>query len=43
MSDGKSHWERIYTTKAPDEVSWFQPEPVASMRLIEAAGVQPAT
>jgi hypothetical protein len=22
--DRKNHWENVYTTKAEDEVSWFQ-------------------
>lgn len=41
--DRKEHWEQIYTTKASDEVSWFQPEPLTSLRLLDAAGVNPAT
>ncbi|MEO7041116.1 MAG: class I SAM-dependent methyltransferase [Gemmatimonadaceae bacterium] len=32
-----SHWEHIYGTKAPDEVSWFQPEPTLSLELIQHA------
>jgi hypothetical protein len=41
--DRKAHWERIYTTKASDAVSWFQAEPITSLRLLDAAGVNPAT
>ena len=37
--DRKAHWDRIYTTKAPDEVSWFQSEPAASLRLLDGAGM----
>lgn len=33
--DIKSHWEKIYETKAPNEVSWFQPYPKISMDFIE--------
>lgn len=33
--DLKSHWERVYRTKGPDQVSWFQPEPTLSLRLIQ--------
>lgn len=33
----KSHWERVYSTKRPDEVSWFEPEPSLSLNLIELA------
>ncbi len=32
-----SHWEHIYGTKAPDEVSWFQREPTLSLELIQHA------
>jgi hypothetical protein len=35
----KAHWDEIYTTKAPDAVSWFEPEPTASLRLLDAAGM----
>jgi len=41
--DRKAHWERIYATRASDAVSWFQPEPATSLRLLDAAGVNPAT
>ncbi|NIN70718.1 MAG: methyltransferase domain-containing protein [Gemmatimonadetes bacterium] len=39
--NGKAHWERIYATNAPDEVSWFQAKPETSLRMIEASGVGP--
>lgn len=32
--DSKSHWENIYTSKNPEEVSWFQPKPEKSIQLI---------
>jgi hypothetical protein len=41
--DRKAHWEHVYTTKASDRVSWFQPEPVVSLRLLETAGLTAAT
>ncbi len=31
----KIHWENIYSTKAEDEVSWFQPYPKTSMEFVE--------
>jgi SAM-dependent methyltransferase len=37
--DVKSHWEQVYATKSPLEVSWYQPTPAMSLRMIEAAGV----
>lgn len=37
--DRKQHWEQVYAQKPPTEVSWFQPRPEYSLRLIAAAGV----
>lgn len=31
----KQHWEHVFTTKAEDEVSWFQPYPKTSMEFVE--------
>jgi SAM-dependent methyltransferase len=35
----KDHWEKVYTTKATDTVSWFQPHADFSVGLIKATGV----
>jgi len=35
----KDHWEKVYTTKASDAVSWFQPHADFSIGLINATGV----
>ncbi len=35
--DQASHWERVYRTKGPDQVSWFQPEARLSLELIQQA------
>ncbi len=37
--ENKSHWENVYATKSPDQVSWTQAIPTTSLRLIEEAGV----
>jgi 2-polyprenyl-3-methyl-5-hydroxy-6-metoxy-1,4-benzoquinol methylase len=34
MSVRKEHWEKVYQTKSPDEVSWYQPSPILSLQLI---------
>ena len=34
----KEHWEKVYSTKAVDEVSWFQKHAEISIRLIRASG-----
>jgi hypothetical protein len=31
----KDHWEKIYSLKAEDEVSWFQRYPKTSMEFVE--------
>ena len=33
--DTQAHWERVYGTKAPTEVSWFRPHLETSLALIE--------
>ena len=35
--DVKTHWETIYTKKAPEAVSWFRPHLETSLALIEQA------
>jgi ubiquinone/menaquinone biosynthesis C-methylase UbiE len=34
----KDHWEKVYTTKATDAVSWFQEHADLSLDLIKATG-----
>lgn len=33
--DRRAHWEQVYRTKGPDQVSWFQAEALLSRQLIE--------
>ena len=35
--DPKSHWEKVYGTKQPTEVSWYRPHLDVSLELIEGA------
>jgi len=35
--DAKTHWEKIYSTKAPETVSWYRPHLETSLALIERA------
>jgi SAM-dependent methyltransferase len=35
--DPKAHWDNIYRTRKPDEVSWFRPHLEVSIELIEQA------
>lgn len=34
MTDRKTHWETIYQTKKPTDVSWYQSRPVTSLNFI---------
>ena len=35
--DAKTHWDKVYTTKAPDAVSWYRTHLETSLALIERA------
>jgi SAM-dependent methyltransferase len=41
MSDRKTHWENVYQRQSPHEVSWYQENPVLSLRLIQGTGLEP--
>lgn len=36
-----AHWDHVYTTKAGDDVSWFEALPALSLELLDAAGLRP--
>ena len=35
-SNDRSHWETVYQTHKPSQVSWFQPEARLSLELIKS-------
>ncbi len=35
MLSAKNHWDKVYDTKAPDQVSWYRPHLETSLALIE--------
>jgi 2-polyprenyl-3-methyl-5-hydroxy-6-metoxy-1,4-benzoquinol methylase len=35
--DAQTHWEKIYTQKAPDQVSWYRPHLERSLEIIRRA------
>jgi len=35
MGKRKQHWDQVYSSKSPLEVSWFQQEPVVSLKMIQ--------
>ena len=40
----KEHWERVYESKAPDQVSWFRPHLETSLEMVQrAAGSRSAS
>jgi trans-aconitate methyltransferase len=41
MNATQEHWDRIYHTKAPDAVSWYQPVPEPSLRALDDFNVPP--
>lgn len=38
-----SHWERVYASRSPDTVSWYQPHATLSLALIRRIGAGAAT
>jgi predicted RNA methylase len=43
LIDRKTHWEKIYATKGPQEMSWTQEVPRISLDFIRMAGIGPAS
>jgi SAM-dependent methyltransferase len=40
MTDQKKHWENVYETKSPKQVSWTQEIPSTSLNLIKALNLE---
>jgi SAM-dependent methyltransferase len=38
----QQHWDRVYSTKSSNDVSWYEAHPGKSLELIRATGAQPA-
>jgi 2-polyprenyl-3-methyl-5-hydroxy-6-metoxy-1,4-benzoquinol methylase len=38
--NAKTHWQHIYETKAPTQVSWYQEHAQVSMQFIQNTGIQ---
>ncbi len=43
MRGAAQHWDGVYSTKSTDSVSWFQPEPAVSLRLLTATAPPPSS
>lgn len=37
--DREVHWSRVYATKADEKLSWYQDNPLLSLKLIEGSGI----
>ena len=37
--DRRDHWDHVYRTRAPEQVSWYQRRPDLSLALIAASGI----
>ncbi len=43
MESRQEHWQGVYSAKRSEQLSWYQPEPVLSLRLLQEAGLGPST
>jgi SAM-dependent methyltransferase len=41
--DRVAHWNGLYATRSPDEVSWYQEHPERSLEIIRSTASSPAT
>ncbi|UZH55360.1 class I SAM-dependent methyltransferase [Salinimicrobium tongyeongense] len=39
MNGSRQHWDKVYSEKAPTEVSWYEPMPQISLELIRSCGI----
>jgi SAM-dependent methyltransferase len=39
----QAHWQKVYQTRSPAQVSWYEPVPELSLELIRATGIALAT
>jgi SAM-dependent methyltransferase len=42
VADVAAHWEGVYATRPSTQLSWYEREPLTSLRLIEAFGEGPS-
>ncbi|BCJ74901.1 hypothetical protein CS0771_44450 [Catellatospora sp. IY07-71] len=43
LSGTAEHWQAVYDRNDPQNVSWYQPTPAMSLRLLEAGGARPGS
>lgn len=37
--DRKTHWEKIFANKAPEQLTWYQAQPQQSLQLVAESGL----
>jgi 2-polyprenyl-3-methyl-5-hydroxy-6-metoxy-1,4-benzoquinol methylase len=42
-TDNKSHWNRIFSAKVPDELTWYQPHLARSLEIIQGIPLDPGS
>ncbi|MCY2688679.1 class I SAM-dependent methyltransferase [Salinimicrobium sp. TH3] len=40
MNENQQHWDKVYSEKAPTEVSWYEPMPEISLNLIKECNLE---
>jgi len=40
-AERQDHWDKVYTDKQPEAVSWYQPAPDQSLQALDRFGAQP--
>lgn len=40
MADAQAHWEKVYKSRRPEQVSWYQPHLETSLELLRSAAPQ---
>ena len=40
MSEAATHWQKVWTEKDPEQVSWYQDDPAPSLAMIQAAALR---
>jgi ubiquinone/menaquinone biosynthesis C-methylase UbiE len=43
MTSSSSHWDRVYDSQQPEQVSWFRPHLDVSIELLQSAGLNPGS
>src|SRR5215831_1579677 len=43
MSEPADHWNRVFTTKSEQDVSWFEISPQLSLAMLDSAGLNRST